>query len=545
MRADDPRLASIVSLAATVLTAAFVTMPPTIFFAVEYERTAGALQAEAEINSRIISQIVSDNPELWQYEQVRFSEYLARRPTTGERERRRVVDAGGALVAESADPLPAPRMTRSVPLFDAGVPVARIEISRSLQPLLAKSGILAVALLAVGLVSFRMVRTIPLRAVARSQEALRRERDTAQRYLDVAGVAFVMIGEDGRVTLLNRRGCELLGVSEQEALSRDWTATFVEPSDRARVAAAISGATGPDDVVRMSYAVVRPSGERRLVSWYLTPLFDEERRRTGVLASGVDVTHEAQLEDQLRRAQKLEAIGRLAAGIAHDFTNVLALIRMKAEMLRRHVEERDPRRRYVDDILGSTERGTALTRDLLTFGRQRVVSREPIDLVELLRRFEGSLRSLVTDRLELRIVLPPEPLPVLGEPPQLERVLMNLVTNARDATPAGGRVVVSAARTPIGDPEAAGVERAGDYAELSVADTGAGIRPEDLTSLFEPFFTTKEHGKGTGLGLSIAYAIVKQHGGHIRVASEPGQGATFTVLLPLAPRAGAPDAAKA
>lgn len=533
MPSDDARLRRTVSIAARVLTAAVVVLPPAIYFAVSYQHTAGVVEAEAEINARIVSRVISANPDLWQYEQVRFSEYLGRRTAAGDAERRRVLDGRGAVVAESTDPLPRPWLIRSVPLFDAGVRVGTIEVSRSLRPLLFRSGILALALLALGVVSYRGVRTLPLRAIERSQEALRREKETAQRYLDVAGVAFVILDETGRVTLVNRKGCEILGRSDEEVLGRDWSATFVEPSERARATSEALAPAQPGDVVAVEYPIVRPGGERRLVSWYLTPLSDEQGRRTGLLASGIDITHQSQLEDQLRKAQKLEAIGRLAGGIAHDFNNVLSAIRMRAALLRRGVPEEDPRRRFVDDILGSTERASALTRNLLTFGRRRPPRFEALDLVELLRRFDQSLRSLVRDGVDLQVALPSHPLMVMAEPLELERVLMNLVTNAQDAMPSGGRIVLSAARTDVGDARAGGLDAPGQYAALSVADSGTGIPAEAQARLFEPFFTTKEPGKGTGLGLSIAYAIVKQHRGAIHVASEPGKGATFTILLPL------------
>jgi signal transduction histidine kinase len=233
----------------------------------------------------------------------------------------------------------------------------------------------------------------------------------------------------------------------------------------------------------------------------------------------------------------MEAVGRLAGSVAHDFNNVLSVIKVKAELLRRQLEPDDPRRRHADDLAASADRGAALTRDLLTFGRQRVVNPEETDLVELLRRCEPSLRALAGAGVELRLDLPPEPLRGMAEPVELDRVLMNLVTNAQDAMPGGGRIDVALSRATLdaAAAAAAGVERPGAYAELSVADTGTGIAPEAQANLFEPFFTTKEPGKGTGLGLSIAYAILQQHDGAIRVASEPGKGSTFTLLIPLLP----------
>ncbi len=535
MPREDARLRKTVSLAATVLTAAVVALPPSIYFAVSYVYTAGVLETEAEINARIVTRIVSANPDLWQYEHIRFSEYLSRRPAHEDAERRRVLDATGMVVAESADAVPTPGLTRSVPLFDAGVRVGTLEVSRSLRPLLVRSGILAVALLALGAISFRAVRTVPLQFIRRSQEALRRERDAAQKYLDVAGVAFVIVDEAGRVKLVNRRGCEILGRSESEVLGCDWIGTVVDPSDRARVASQTSAAARPGDVVALEYSVLRPGGERRIVSWYVTALFDDQDRRTGLLASGVDITTQSQLEAQLRKAQRLEAIGRLAASIAHDFNNVLSVIKGKATLLRRRIPEEDPRLRYVQDILASTDRGALLTTDLLTFGRQQILRPEAMDLIEFLHRFESSLRGIVRDDVDLSSALPDDPLPVTVEPSKLERVLMNLVTNAQDAMPHGGRIIITASRATLDDAGAAeaGVEAPGIYAELSVIDEGSGIDAEAQAKLFEPFFTTKVPGKGTGLGLSISYAIMKQHHGTIRVASEPGKGSRFTLLLPL------------
>jgi PAS domain S-box-containing protein len=525
----------LVSAAAGVLTAAVVVLPPAIYFLVSYRYMTGLLEAEAEINSGIVNRVVSANPELWRYEQVRLSEHLSRRPRQGDAERRVVLDAQGAIVAESVDPLPRPWLTRSVPLLDAGTPVGTIEISRSLMPLLLHSGLLALALLAMGLLSFRTIRSVPLRAIRRSEEALRRERDTAQKYLDVAGVAFVIVDETGRVTLVNRKGCEILGRSEEEVLGREWIATFVDPADRAGVAAETSATERPHHLVEMEYAVLRSSGERRVISWYVAPIFDAESRRTGLLSSGVDVTAQRQLEAQLHNAQKLEAIGRLAGGVAHDFNNLLSVIKGYAILLRKRIGENDPLRRYAEQILASIERAAALTTSLLTFGRRQVLHPEPMDLADFVRRCEEPLRRLLREDVELRTVLAPEPLPLRADRLQVERVLMNLVTNAQDALPGGGRIVITASRAMLdaGDARRAGLETPGPYAQLSITDNGTGIPAEVQAHLFEPFFTTKELGRGTGLGLSIAYAIVKQHHGVIQVASAPGAGTTFTLLLPL------------
>jgi len=531
----DRKVVRLVSLSAAILTAAAVVLPPAIYFSLSYQREAGSVEAEAELNSQLITRIVSSNPGLWQFEQVRLSEYLSRRPRRGNAELRRVLDLDGNVVAESADPLPSPWITRSVSLHDAGAKVGTLEISRSLRGLLVHSGILVLVLLPVSFLAFQILRTVPLRAIRRSQRALRRERDAAQKYLDVAGVAVVLLDPQGRVSRVNRKGAEILARAEGEVLGKDWVETFVEAGDRPRVARELAALSHTERVLAHEYAVVRPSGERRILSWFATPLSDRGGAAAGLLGSGVDVTVERRLEHQLRHAQKMEAVGELASGIAHGFNNVLSTIKGYAALLRKELPAGNPHLADVDEILSASERAAALTRSLLTFSRQEVVVPAPADLVALVRKMERLLQSLAREDVELRTSLPAEPLRVMVDALQIEQVLMNLVTNARDAMPRGGRIEVAVSRRLL-DAEGArqvGLDAPGSYARVSVTDTGVGIDRARQARIFEPFFTTKETGRGNGLGLAIAYGVMKQHHGAIHVESEPGRGATFTFLLPI------------
>ena len=524
----------IMSLAAGVLTAAAVLLAPTVHFLLSYERVAGSLDAEAELTSRDIAAVVTANPDLWRYEQVRLSEYLSRRPHAGQRERRRLLDAGGVLIAEDADPLPRPLITRSLPLLDAGTRVGTIEISRSLRPHVFRSLAFALALLPVGILALIGLHTVPLRAIRASQAALRRERDTAQKYLDVAGVAFVILDGEGRVSLVNRRGAEILGLPEARVVGQTWLDAFVDPADRPRVASRLASAV-PGEVLALEYGVLSGSG-RRIVSWFVTPLERESGAPAALLGSGIDVTEQRLLEERLRESQKLEAVGLLAAGVAHDFNNILSAIKGSASAVRSELPLADAHCVDIDEILDATERAAAITRSLLAFGRRQSIEPHAIDVADVLRRSVPLLRALVREEVHLEIALPPAPLPVIADPLQVEQVIVNLVANARDATPAGGRITVAASRIEL-DGEgarAAGVGAPGPYARVAVADSGSGLGEEARPHVFEPFYTTKEVGKGAGLGLAVAYGIVAQHRGSISVASEPGRGATFAFLLPLA-----------
>ncbi|HSN15545.1 MAG TPA: ATP-binding protein, partial [Anaeromyxobacteraceae bacterium] len=385
-----------------------------------------------------------------------------------------------------------------------------------------------------GLLAFRALRTLPLQALHRAQGELRRERDVAQKYLDVAGVAFVLLDDAGRVTLLNRKGAELLARGAGEVVGREWLATFVDPGER-DVLVNAAAAAQPGEVFAVEFGILRPSGDRRAVSWYATPLADERGARSGLLLSGVDITHQRRLEDQLRHAQKLRAVGQLAGGVAHDFNNILAAIRSRAAMLRSDLAVGSPHRLDAEEILSAADRAATLTRSLLTFSRRQALATERIDLCDLIQRSERRLRRLVPAEIFLVTELPPEPLQVFADPIQIEQVLSNLVTNARDAIRETGRVVISASRTAL-DTEGArrlGLSAPGDYAQVAVTDDGVGLDQETQARLFEPFYTTKEIGKGTGLGLAIAFGILELHRGTIRVASEPGRGTTVTFLLPI------------
>ena len=250
-----------------------------------------------------------------------------------------------------------------------------------------------------------------------------------------------------------------------------------------------------------------------------------------------DITERRALEEQLRQSQKLEAIGRLAGGVAHDFNNILMSIMGAADLLLMQLGRDDPARDEATEIKQSVDRGAGLTRQLLAFSRRQAARPRLFALGDVVRGMDTMLRRLIGPEIEFEIVCAPEPLMVMADSGQIEQVVLNLVVNARDAMPRGrtrhGARRGSGARRDGGG-RARRRARPGRYARLSVADTGTGIDEQTRAKLFEPFFTTKEQGKGTGLGLSIVYGIVKQSGGYITVASEPGKGATFLIYLPIA-----------
>jgi len=277
-----------------------------------------------------------------------------------------------------------------------------------------------------------------------------------------------------------------------------------------------------------------------IIGWldlYTFPMVDScTGQLKGVIEYKRDVTDRMALEEQLRQAVKMEAVGRLAGGMAHDFNNLLTAIMGYAALLANRIEGHDPRLQKVRQIQNVTERAAELTRQLLAFSRRQVLDMTIISLNALLQDLEGMLKRLIGEHIEVRTVLDPSLGNVRADPAQISQLVLNLTVNARDAMPTGGSLTVETSNITLDDAYARTVSdvRPGDYVLLSVSDNGEGMDPETVSRCFEPFFTTKQKSSGTGLGLSTVYGVVKQHDGHITVYSEEGKGTTFRIYLPRA-----------
>ncbi len=361
-------------------------------------------------------------------------------------------------------------------------------------------------------------------------------RESEAKYRSVAeeSLAGFYIIQDGLFRYVNRRFCEITGYSYDEIVDRMEPFDLVYEEDREVVEENLRkrfrGETGS---IQYRFRMTRKNGPIARVE-VLGSTFDY-RGRPAAIGTLLDITKETILEEQLQQAQKMEAIGQLAGGMAHDFNNILTTIMGYCGLLQTELEEDDPHQLYVEEISMASEKGAQLTSGLLAFGRKQVMEMKPQKLGDLVRGVQRLLERLLPEDMRLEIRLPREDCTVLADATQIYQFLMNLTTNSRDAMPDGGTLLISADVLLIdGDFIALkGFGEVGHYAVLSVADTGCGIDPRVQEKIFEPFFTTKEPGKGTGLGLSIVYGIVKQHGGFIDVSSAPGAGTTFTVYIPI------------
>jgi PAS domain S-box-containing protein len=339
----------------------------------------------------------------------------------------------------------------------------------------------------------------------------------------------------GIITSWNRGAEHIYGYMHEEAIGQH--ISVLTPGDRTDEIPEILRKIARGETVDHHESVrVTKDGRQLNVSISVSPLRDAADKIVGASVIARDITAQKRSEGQLRQAQKMEAIGRLAGGVAHDFNNILGIINACTEFLRDRIDPAAEPSLYVENIKKASDRGRSLTKQLLAFSRTSAIQPRVLDLNERLRDLSKLLRPLLGDDVEILIV-PKSPSAVVeADPGQLDQIVVNLAVNARDAMPRGGKFILETGSVKF-DEEFADQHQdmaAGKYILLSVSDTGTGMDETTISRIFEPFFTTKETGKGTGLGLATVYGIVKQSAGHILVYSEPGHGTTFKIYLPSA-----------
>jgi PAS domain S-box-containing protein len=358
------------------------------------------------------------------------------------------------------------------------------------------------------------------------RKSLEEERD---RLFNMSMDMLCVAGFDGFFKQINPAWSKTLGWPETELLSRSWL-DFVHPEDRLATIAAGDRLRKGNPVIQFENRYQCQDGSYRWISWNSFPL-QEEKLMFGVAR---DITEKRNMEEQLLKAQKMEAVGRLAGGVAHDFNNLLTAIMGYSEIMMVDLRKEDPLYSLLEEITKATLRGAQLTNQLLAFSRKQILQPRVINLNDVVIDIDKMLRRLIGEDIDLIALIDEELDLVKVDPSQIEQIIMNLAINARDAMPQGGRLTIETANVYL-DKDYAGRHEGvtpGPHVMLAIRDNGVGMDADTFAHIFEPFYTTKEIGKGTGLGLATVYGIVKQSGGHIWVYSEPGQGTTFKVYLP-------------
>ncbi len=364
------------------------------------------------------------------------------------------------------------------------------------------------------------------RLMARLLEDLKESEQKYRGLVDNALVGIFRSSTDDRFLYVNDALVKIFGCeSADELLSTPISSRYKKPEDRQFLLDTLK------EKGKLPYYEIRiltPSGQLKTLAASVV-------LQNGIISGvNVDITEQKNLEEQLRQAQKMEAIGVLAGGIAHDFNNILSAILGFAELLRMRMTADTKSRTYIDQILKASERASQLTHSLLAFSRKQVMTISEVDLNDLVAKLGKLLVRVIGEDIELRTVLQPKSTPIMADGGQIEQIIMNLATNARDAMPNGGILTIVSGLEEVDQAfcEARGCETPGRYALLTVSDTGTGMDEDTRKRIFDPFFTTKETGRGTGLGLAMVYGIVHQHSGFIDVESEFGKGTTFRVYLP-------------
>ncbi len=364
--------------------------------------------------------------------------------------------------------------------------------------------------------------------------------ESERRFREMLGnvdLLAMMLDTAGKITFCNDHLLNALGWERQEIIGKNWFEYCLPKSIGEEIRLVFDEGIETGELPkRHTNPVLTHSGHERLFVWYNTTLRSPDGDVVGTASIGRDVTEQRLMEEQLRQAQKLESIGRLAGGVAHDFNNLLTVINGYSDILLTRTDRRDPVHKPVAEIRKAGERAADLTRQLLTFSRRQVINPKPVDLNRLISDSRGMLERLISEDIELVTDLGTGLGEVFADPGQLHQVLMNLVVNARDAMPAGGRLTIETTTIEAGkdSTETHPEVGPGEYVLMMVTDTGIGMSEEIRARIFEPFFTTKGEGRGTGLGLATVYGIVRQCDGWIDVASTPGVGTTFSIGIPRA-----------
>lgn len=513
-------------------------MLPLGYFAISFKYLKGIMETEAEINSKFVSRMATTNPDLWRYETVRLEELLERRPRSGAAETRRIFDNKNELVAESVNFLNAPQVTSSHEVTDGGNIIGRIEISRSILPLLLKAGMLALAGLAFGLMFYRW---LPFQALIKTGKQLQDANNFLKKVMEGSTNSLVVLDLEGTIQMFNGRFEALCGGTREELMGQPFYDLFsgnaltqVESELRKVLSAGAENITFETEFTRRDGLLLN-------LFCGAAPLFTEGAV-SGVVVSLDDVTerinaeeNRLELERQLQQTQKLESLGVLAGGIAHDFNNILTIILGYCYVFKDEDAAETTKAGYVRKIEEAANRAGDLCRQMLSYAGRNELQHSPVKInllvAEMVKMLQSGIKKNVAIELDLRGTQV-----IIADNSQIQQLVMNLIINAAEAIgDNNGTIRISLDKAEIRSGQrlsdfSGTAIPAGRYVCLEVSDNGCGMDRETQQRIFEPFYTTKFAGRG--LGMSATLGIIKSHNGALQMSSKMGSGTHFTVYLP-------------
>jgi PAS domain S-box-containing protein len=466
------------------------------------------------------------------FQKVHLMKQLSGKPGEGHREVRRIFDNRNTLVIQSPEPLDSPVLTRSANLLGAEeTVVGRIEISRSLRPVLIRTGVVALGGMLLGYIVFTALRIFPMRMLRRAQDSLSREKEIAQMTLHSIHDGVIVTNQEGAVERINGVAEKLTEWGQEEARGKPLWEVFhiISSKTRQSLSSLIKKIMRMGEVVTLADDVVLVSrnGTERVIGAHGAPVCDPVGRVIGAVMVFRDKTGKREMEEELIKTEKLESVGALAGGIAHDFNNILTAVMGNISLALLHRGEEEMAFAKIEEALKACLRARELTMQFLAFSRGGAPVRQVGSIGEILRESVGL--ALTGSRTRCDYSIPEDIFAVEVDRGQISQVIQNLVFNADQAMPVGGVIKVKAENVKVDDPDSLPLSP-GDYVKVSVEDMGCGIQQKYLKKIFDPYFTTKS--KGNGLGLSTSYFIIKNHMGHIDVESTVGVGSTFHIYLP-------------
>lgn len=511
---------------------------PLGYFAVSFQYQKGIMETEAEINAALISRVISANPELWRYETVRIEELLARRPRSGTAETRRLFDAKQNLIAESVNPVRAPRVKVSHEVIDAEEVVGRIEINRSLLPILLHSGILSLLGMALGLLFFHR---LPFNALIKAGRMLQDANEFLFKVMEGSRSSLIVLDLDGTIRMCNKRFQDLTGYPGEELMGRSFIELFTGDS-REQVEAELHKVSSGNNQNATFESVLSVRNGNILSLDCAAETLVREGTISGLIISLDDITERKRAAEEkriyemnLQQTQKLESLGVLAGGVAHDFNNILAIIMGNCYLAKEHPGDFLTK---VSQIETAVDRAALLCRQMMTYAGKTQLIHTQINFSALVEEVVMMLKSTSPKNVNIFFDSSAEIPFIMGDVGQISQLILNLTINASEAIGVEqGEIRVSLVKASVSAEQTDFRDHLGKiippglYVRLEVTDNGCGMDEETKQRIFEPFYSTKFAGRG--LGMSAVLGIVAAHKGAVQISSHTGRGTTFKVYLPV------------